>query len=180
MLGDLFDMADYPNDLAGQYSLIVQKPQIEPPAYLETVNPAEYQRRLEQFQLQLQQTVVLAEQALADELVKMVHGLADRLGTDESGRPKTFKSSSLHQLREFFDKFKELKVRDGEGLDAIVQEAQGLLNGHSPNDIRQIAEVRAEIQAGMERITEQLVPLITPKARRRLNMKATASELIEA
>lgn len=179
-LGDLFDMADYPSDLAACYSLVVDKPMIEPPSYLQEVNPQEYERQLEQFQLAMQQSVILAEQALATEMAKMVHGLAEHLGTDEQGRPRRFRSSSIHQLREFFERFKELKIRDGVELDGIVQQAQELLNGHTPNDIRTLGEVRAEVQAGMQRITEQLVPLIAPKARRRLGVKVNVEELVEA
>lgn len=170
-LRDLWNEADYPVDFYGHYGVVITKPSLSPPTYLQAFNPQEYQQRLEQFQLQMQQAVVHAEQALTDELATLVHALADRLGVDEHGNVKTFRSSTLTSLRDFFGRFQELKIRDGTEIDAVVREAQDLLNGHDARDLREPGFLRGQVQDGMRKIQEQLVPLITPRARRRLGVR---------
>lgn len=178
-LKELFGEDDYPYDFYTCYGVVIAKPSLSPPEYLRTINPQEYEQRLEQFQLQMQQAVVNAEQALTDELATLVHHLADRLGCDENGNPKAFRNSSLQSLRAFFNRFQELKIRDGTEIDAVVNQAQELLNGHSVRDLREPGFLRGQIQKGMRQIEEQLVPLITPRARRRLGVRLENLQVAE-
>ncbi len=58
-----------------------------------------------------EEAVRLAEDAFLSEFAKLVSHLTERLSGDESGQPKAFRDSAVHNLVEFFDRFRHLSVR---------------------------------------------------------------------
>jgi len=177
-LGDLFNESDYPLTLIGLFDVTWEFPNVTPPDYLRTLNPALYEAERARMMGRFNEAVTLAEQAFMAEFQGLVSHLAERLtGVNEStGQPKAFKDSTVNNLREFFDKFSSLSVRSSPQLDAMVEQAKGLLSGVDPSSLKPenghttAAQdvLRKHIADAMKGIGNTLDGLIVDKPRRRI------------
>lgn len=86
-LGKLFNPNDYPPSLVGLFTLEWDHPNVEPPSYLQQLNPAIYDQERSRVAARFDQAVTLAEQAFVSELGKLVEHLVERL----SGENKIFR-----------------------------------------------------------------------------------------
>jgi Putative addiction module component len=84
-LGSLFNPSDYPVSLRGLFGVTWDFPNIEPPSYLEHLNPALYEDECQRVAARFDEAVQLAEQAFVSELTGLVEHLTERL----TGRKKT-------------------------------------------------------------------------------------------
>jgi len=112
--------------------------------------------------------VRLAEQAFVSEFAKLVSHLAERLGGSESGERRIFRDSAVSNLKEFFQRFQQLNVRSSAELDALVEQAQQLVRGVSPQDLRDDAGLRQHIATELSRVQTGLEGLIVDRPRRQL------------
>lgn len=122
-LGTLFNEADYPASLDGMFSITWDFPAVEPPNYLQQLNPELYEQECQRVQQRFDEAVRLAEEAFIGELAKLVSHLTERLAGSEDGKPKIFRDSAVDNLAEFFERFKSLNVRSSEQLDNLVSDA---------------------------------------------------------
>ncbi len=116
-LGSLFNAADYPHTLDGQFALDWDFPSVEPPPYLATLNPELYEQEQERLKARFEEAARLAEQAFAEELATLVGHMAERITDGPEGR-KTFRASTLTNLEEFFERFRNLSVSSNSEFDA--------------------------------------------------------------
>ena len=116
-LGHLYNPADYPESLVGLFSIEWDFPSVEPPNYLQFLNPELYQQECERVQRRFNEAIQLAEEAFAGELSKLVSHLTERLSGQADGKAKIFRDSAVENLTEFFDRFRQLNVRSNEQLD---------------------------------------------------------------
>jgi len=119
-LGTLFNAADYPDSLVGMFDVTWDFPSVEPPDYLQQLNPQLYEQECQRVQERFNEAVRLAEEAFTGELAKLVSHLTERLTGQEDGKPKIFRDSAVENLSEFFQRFRELNVRSNEQLDRLV------------------------------------------------------------
>jgi hypothetical protein len=71
-------------------------------------------------------------------------------------------------LADFFARFQQLNVRSNPELDALVEEAQRLVQNVSPQDLRDNDSLRQQIATEMTRVRQEVEGLITEAPRRRL------------
>ena len=110
----------------------------------------------------------LAQSALTEEFGRLVSHLAERLTDDAGGRPKTFRDSSLENLLEFFGRFRQLAVRNGDDLERLVEQAQDLVRGIRPQDLRQPGQLRERIASDLVRVGQDLESMLVERPRRRI------------
>ena len=150
-LGTLFNASDYPTTLDGLFDLEVSYPTIEPPAYLVSLHPEVYQQEQARGRERFENAVELAEQAFAGELQKLVSHLSERLTGLHDGQPKVFRDSAVKNLREFFDIFRRLNIRSSPELDTLVEEAQQIVSGIEPQQLRDSVRLRQMVDRGIPR-----------------------------
>jgi hypothetical protein len=167
-LGRLYDPADYPAEVRGLFSVEWDFPAVEPPAYLMRLNPELYQQEQERVSRRFEEAVTLAEQAFAGEFAKLLAHLAERLGGQEDGRPKVFRDSAVTNLAEFFARFRHLNVRSSLELDQLVAKAQQLVQGVTPQALRDNTGLRQVVAAEMSRVRESLEAFLVDRPRRRI------------
>ncbi len=83
-----------------------------------------------------------AEEAFASEFAKLIAHLGERLSGSDDGKPKVFRDSAVGNLREFFDRFRDLSIHSNQQLDDLIQQAQKLLKGVGPQDLRESGDLR--------------------------------------
>ena len=115
-----------------------------------------------------EEAVRLAEQAFATEFARLLSHLTERLAGGENGERRVFRDSAVTNLSEFFRRFAQLNVRSSPELDALVQEAQRLVQGVAPQQLRDSDSLRQHVAAEMGRVRERVEGLITDAPRRRL------------
>jgi hypothetical protein len=167
-LGSLFNPADYPESLQNMFSMEADFPSIEPPMYLQQLNPQLYEQECQRVAQRFDEAVRLAEEAFIAELAKLVSHLTERLSGREDGKCKTFRNSVVENLTEFFQRFRQLNVRSNEQLDNLVRDAQRIIRGVDPQDLRDDAGLRQHVATEMSRVQSVLDGFLVDRPRRNI------------
>jgi len=123
--------------------------------------PHEVGRRFEE-------AVRLAEEAFVAEFARLVSHLTERLAGGAEGERRVFRDSVVGNLGEFFSRFQDLNVRSNQDLDRLVERAQELVRGVTPQDLRDDAGLRRHVAAEMAAVQSQLEGLTVERPRRRI------------
>lgn len=167
-LGSLFNAGDYPQSLRSMFSVEYDFPSVQPPDYLQELNPQLYEEECRRVQSRFDEAVRLAEETFTAELAKLVSHLTERLSGHDDGKPKTFRDSTLENLTDFFRRFQELNVRSSEQLDQLVTQAQQVIRGVEPQDLRDNAGLRQHVATEMSRVESALDGLLVDRPRRNI------------
>ena len=166
-LGRLYNPTDYPPVIRGLFQVSWDFPSVEPPSYLLRINPELYRQEQERVARRFEAAVELAEQAFLSEFAKLVSHLAERLGWR---RRRTAGLPGLGRLQpdRVFPRFRDLNVRSNQELDGLVNQAQELVRGVTPQDLRGDAGLRTQIAGEMSRLQTQLAGMLVERPRRQL------------
>jgi hypothetical protein len=167
-LGDLFDVTDYSQSIADEFAITWDYPATTPPDYLRSVAPEIYQSECNRVRERFTEAVQIAEAAFAEELATLVAHLAERLSGEADGKPKVFRDTAVTNLQEFFDRFRRLNIGTDESLEQLVEQAQSLIGGVVPEDLRQRESLRSRISNGLTRIEATLDGCMTDRPRRNI------------
>ncbi|MDB5319500.1 MAG: hypothetical protein JWN40_1131 [Phycisphaerales bacterium] len=167
-LGRLFDERDYPPSLAGLFDLEWDFPSVQPPEYLRQLSPALYAQESARVSARFEEAVVLAEQAFTAELSKLVAHLSERLGGNQDGKPKVFRDTAVENLSEFFNRFRQLNVRSSPQLDELAEQAQRVIRGVAPEELRASGDLRQRVAAQLSAVQSKLDGLLVDKPRRKI------------
>jgi hypothetical protein len=114
------------------------------------------------------EAVRLAEQSFATEFSRLLSHLSARLANGANGQRQVFRDSVVNNLVDFFGRFRDLNVRSNPQLDELVQMAQGLVRGVTPQDLRDSDVLRQDMASWTDKVRQQVEALITDAPRRRL------------
>lgn len=167
-LGSLYNPSDYPASLVGLFGIEFDFPSVEPPDYLQQLNPALYEEECRRVQARFDDAVRLAEEAFVAELAKLVSHLTERLSGTEDGKPKIFRDSAIANLTEFFGRFRQLNVRSSDQLDNLVADAQRVIRGVEPQELRDNDSLRQHVATEMSRVQSVLDGLLVDRPRRNI------------
>ncbi len=167
-LGSLYNAGDYPATLRGWFDVTFDFPSVEPPDYLRQLSPQLYQQEAARVAARFDEAVELAEQAFTEELAKLVSHLTERLGGAEDGKPKVFRDSVVENLREFFERFRHLNIRSNEQLDDLVGQAQRVVRGVEPQQLRDNQALRQQVASQLSGVQSVLDGLLVDRPRRNI------------
>jgi hypothetical protein len=167
-LGELYNPADYPDSLVGMFEISFDFPSVEAPDYLRELNPALYEEECQRVQERFNEAVRLAEEAFVAELAKLVSHLTERLSGQADGKPKVFRDSAVENLTEFFQRFRLLNVRSSAQLDNLVADAQRVIRGIEPQDLRDNQALRQHVATELSRVGSVLDGLLVNRPRRNI------------
>jgi hypothetical protein len=165
-LGSLYNSGDYPESLRNMFSVDFDFPSVQPPDYLQQLNPQLYEEECRRVQSRFDEAVKLAEEAFIAELAKLVSHLTERLSGSDDGKPRVFRDSMIGNLTEFFGRFRELNVRSNAQLDNLVADAQRVIRGVEPQDLRDNQGLRQHVATEMSRVQSVLDGLLVDRPRR--------------
>jgi hypothetical protein len=135
---------------------------------LQQLHPDLYQQECERVAARFDEAVRLAEQAFMEELQQLVTHLTERLTGQADGKPKTFRDSAVSNLTEFFERFRQLNVRSNEQLDQLVADAQGIVTGIEPQQLRDSQGVRQHVATELSAVQSVLDGLLVDRPRRNI------------
>ena len=167
-LGTLYNEMDYPVSLAGLFDVTWDYPSVEPPSYLQQLNPELYEQECRRIQAWVDEAVQMAEQAFIEELSQLVSHLTERLGGYEDSHPKIFRDTAVGNLRDFFARFQSLNVRSSEQLDSLVSQCQQIVRGVEPQELRDNGGLRQQVTSQLSGVQSVLDGLLVDRPRRRI------------
>ena len=167
-LGRLYNAADYPDSLVGLFKVEHDFPSVEAPAYLRELSPELFRQEQARVTARFEEAVRLAEEAFLSEFAKLVGHLTDRLSGGEDGKPKVFRDSAVENMSEFFARFRSLNVRSSAELDELVEQAQRVVRGIEPQQLRDNAMLRQQVAAQLSGVQATLDGLLVDRPRRRI------------
>ena len=167
-LGRLFNPADYPAEVRNLFDVEWDFPSVEPPSYLLRIAPEVFEAERRRVLARFEEAVRLAEQAFATEFGRLLAHLTERLTNEETGARRVFRNSVVTNLTEFFTRFQQLNVRSNPELDVLVEEARRLVQGVSPQELRDNDSLRQQMATDMTRVRSHVEALLTEVPRRRL------------
>jgi hypothetical protein len=172
-LGSLYNDSDYPESLQGLFAVSYDFPSVEPPDYLMALSPQLYEQEQARVSARFEEAVRLAEQAFIEEFARLVEHLAERIsGMNEDGSAKVFRDSAVSNLADFFERFRTLSVRSNAQLDALVEQAQRIVRGVGPQNLRDSQTLRESIAGQLGRVQSSLDALLVDRPRRRILRQA--------
>ncbi len=137
-------------------------------SYLRQLSPGLYQQEAARVSARFDEAVQLAEQAFTEELSKLVSHLTERLGGNDDGKPKVFRDSAIENLREFFERFRHLNVRSCAELDQLVLQAQNVVSGIEPQQLRDNQPLRQQVATQLSGVQSVLDGLLVDRPRRNI------------
>lgn len=167
-LGRLYNAGDYPESLVGLFAVNWEYPNVEPPSYLRQLSPALYEEEARRVATRFDEAVRLAEAAFTEELAKLVTHLTERLSGQDDGKPKVFRDSAVENLREFFQRFRHLNVRSSEDLDRLVEQAQQVMQGIQPQQLRDDQNLRQRLATQLSSVQSVLDGMLVDRPRRNI------------
>ncbi len=173
-LGRLFNPHDYPPSLRNLFAVDWDYPSVEPPSYLQQVNPELYEQECRRVAARFDEALQLTEQAFCDELSQLIVHLNDRLSGAADGKPKVFRDSAITNLAEFFTRFRNLNVRSNEQLDELVSQAQQIVQGLQPQALRENRILRQTVAGELANLRTSLDTLLVDRPRRNIVRRAAA------
>jgi hypothetical protein len=171
-LGRLYDPHDYPDSLCGLFQLEFDFPSVEPPDYLRQLSPALFEEERARVAARFDEAVRLAEAGFTEELARLVTHLSERISGAEDGKPKVFRDSAVHNLSEFFGRFRQLNISSSEELEQLVEQAQQIVRGIQPQQLRDSASLRQRIGVQLTGVQQVLDTLLVDRPRRNILRKA--------
>jgi hypothetical protein len=167
-LGRLYNAADYPTTLIGLFGVSWDFPNVEPPAYLQQLAPALFEEESRRVAARFDEAVRLAEEAFTTEFHNLIAHLTERLSGTDDGKPKVFRDSVIENLVEFFGRFRVLNVRSSQELDELVAQAQQIVRGVRPQQLRDDAGFRQQIATQLSAVESQIDGMLVNLPRRRI------------
>ena len=101
----------------------------------------------------------------------MVEHLTERLSGRQDGKPKVFRDTAVTNLTEFFDRFRSLNIRSNEQLDDLVENAQRVITGVDPQQLRNSQALREQVASQMTVVQSGLDQLLVDRPRRNIQRR---------
>lgn len=109
------------------------------------------------------------QEALRTSFQTLVGHLAERLEPKPDGTRKVFRDTAIDNMLEFIDLFKARNVTGDVELEGLMVQANNVLKGKKPEDIRKSDTIRGEIAGEMVRVQKALDKLMDVAPRRRIS-----------
>lgn len=94
--------------------------------------------------------------------------LTERISGDGDGQPRVFRDTAIENVREFFQRFRELNVHSSEQLDQLVERSQRILSGVEPQALRDTAQLRQHVAGELAAVQSVLGGLLADRPRRNI------------
>ncbi|MCR9116144.1 MAG: hypothetical protein NXI22_04245 [bacterium] len=170
-LGELYNTSDYPPTLIGMFAIENDFPSVEAPPYLRELSPELYQQECDRVQSRFDEAVQMAEAAFIDEFSKLIEHLTERISGDSDGKPKVFRDTAVTNLAEFFERFRQLNVSSSAQLDDLVENAQQVVRGVEPQQLRDSESLRRQLVTQMATVQSNLDQMLVDRPRRNIQRR---------
>ena len=169
-LGNLFNEVDYPLDIQKKFSFTWRFVILSVPnGNSRILAPEVYEREKQKFIQTMEEARKMAIEALREEFASMVERICERFTDGPDGKPRVFKNATVDSFYQYFETFKERNIFNDTQLADLVERAQAIIGGQSPDDIRSDERLKNTIKTGMTEVEETMAEIFN-RPRRRIVM----------
>lgn len=167
-LGPLFDPRDYPSveRLMEAFEVSTQYLTFGIPGSLRSISPSLLKREEEKAKQRIAAVEDEIVQVLRLSLKELVDHMVERLQPGPDGKPKVFRNTLMTNMQEFLETFKARNLTDDQDLEALVEQAKGILASVDAATLRTSDATRNHVQAQMTQIKQSLDGLIVARPTR--------------
>jgi len=173
-LGPLFDAGNYlhPEEMRKRFSVEWDYAEITTaPGALSNLKPELFRREAEKAQLKWATALDRAQALLRMEFAECVRHLEDRLrdgeiGPDGQVRPRRFGPQMIEGVQDWISTWRARNIADDSELDALVRQADALLDGMQTAHLADDEGLRQELHRSFAAIAGAAEPLLTGHASR--------------
>ena len=175
-LGPHFKQSDYvePRDVIAAFSIEWRFVSFKSPENLETIDHALAEEADRKYQAQLSDAYDEVVTGLRTAALEIVADLADRLGKDETGKPRVIRSTALDAIREFGEMLPKRNVggddKLAKAIDKLVKRASGL----TAEQLRDDESLRNGLAAAVDETKKTLAGLVKSGPRRGIRLPGAA------
>lgn len=171
-LADLWDDNLLPPNMADEFDFSWAYVEEAVPNYMAELHPELFKREQERIAALFDVAAQEATRQLTEELHKLIASMVERLTTSPGEKAKTFRSSLVGNLTEFFDKFKLLNVGNSAELEAAVEQCKATLTADgqqlTAEKLRKDVQVRQAVASDMSALAEKLATMVVERPKRRV------------
>jgi hypothetical protein len=167
-LNGLFDSADYPSkqQLAAKCGIDWRYISFDVPVSLAQVNREVYAREQEKAEAAWKEAREVWKVLLRTEFSKLVDHMVERLTPAKDGKKKIFRDTALTNLMDWSETFNPRNIQNDAQLRALVEKAKALVNGTSPDTLREDEHAREMVRSSFQSIKNTLDKLVVLKPSR--------------
>jgi hypothetical protein len=152
LLDELYNPADYPGSIANEFSIQYDFPNLAPSPELVKISQELFEKQTKLYRAKMEEAVHTTISGFASELHELVSHLHERLTPDEEGNRKVFHKTTLENLSTFFQSFRDVASGYDTGLDSVVKQAEQVLQGVTPDELRKDALTAGEVRTKMAEV----------------------------
>jgi hypothetical protein len=141
------------------------------PGQLKTISGRIWQEEREKAAEHFAEAQTEAQTLLRESMAELVSHMVERLETSDNGKPKVFKKSTVANLSEFLATFDFRNIANDSELKGQVDKARALLAGVTAEEIRNTADLRFRLKAGMSEIAAKLDTMMVAMPRRKFRLE---------
>jgi len=175
-LGNLYCENDYAVDPTKLFSVEPSWPNLSPPEYLRTIDPALYQQEQEAAAARFEKAINLAVEGYGQKLLELVEGTAEKLRPNADGTHKKFASDLAGPFTEFLTNFRRMNITSNSELDQFIQQAEALFSSVNPAMIRLDSNTRTSTVKAFDDLSAVMQTKIVAKSRRKLILAEPAQQ----
>lgn len=165
-----YNANEYPTaaQLRHSYAMYWDYPAFDAPALLETVRKDLFDREKARIIDRANASVDAITNAVRGQVKKLIDHWVTALGTDETGKQKIFKSKSLDKLGQLLSDLRLKNITNDTALDTLIDEAEKLVSGVDPTELRKDTDVRESVRERFTQIQASIDKLMEQKPTRRI------------
>lgn len=164
-LEELFDMADYPQNIRNRFDIQWRFFEMTIPSGITDEVRAEESKR---FKAMMEQTKELGILALREGFAEIVNHLNETLSGKLDGEKRRVRQDSIDKVTEFFTEFQNKNVFKDVELERIIKSAKEVVAGVTPKDLNSDTSLTKMIHVELNEISGKLDGSIE-KVRRKLS-----------
>jgi len=156
-LGDMFQREEYPHvdEVRGKFKFFVSfAPVPESGDFRVDINNEMREDLLKQFDrdMEMKQQQMLEE--VRGKLLKSVKHMIDRLGTDENGKPNTFRGPLVDKFVDAMVSIRQLNIVKDDIVDQATLAAERAVAGVTTEELRKSPEIRKDVQTRVQGVLD--------------------------
>lgn len=133
---ELFNIEDYPDDIASKFSCGYRFISFDVPSELKSVNPELYKEEMDKFKNTMEKTknecILFLREAFLNELKDIIGSLTN----EKNGKANRIRSETIDKIEKFFETFKYKNIFKDEEFLKIIDDARNIMCGITSKDLR--------------------------------------------
>jgi hypothetical protein len=153
---ELFDEADYPEDIGSKFGLSYRIISMGVPGELKALSPDLYRQEVQKYKDTMEDIRQESILFLRESFLKTITTIVNTLRGQNSGEKRRLKQSTLEKIDIFFSELKNKNIFQDGVLQTLVENAREVMVDIDAKDLKKSDDLRKEVETKMDEVKEIL------------------------